>query len=230
MAKLWPVAVLPGLVVEGQRRAVRTAIVALAAVSVAWLVVGGPGGVLDVVFFGHSTGWQVESTIGALTYLVTGGPLRAEGGAWRIGTIPGGVGLALGLASLAAIAVAWVIAARRPSGHSPDHARLAAVGALIVMAPVLSPQYLVWLLPFAAVLAADTGVIVLAGAASVLTAAVAHAYDDFVAGSVWWEWMAVARNALLIALVVVAFARLLAPDRGGAGTEGLPAGVVAADH
>ena len=65
-----------------------------------------------------------------------------------------------------------------------------------------------WLLPFVAVLAADAVVLVMGAAATVLTAAVAHAYDDFVAGSLWWEWAVVARNALLLGLVGVAFARL----------------------
>ena len=101
--------------------------------------------------------------------------------------------------------------ARRAS--APDRARLAAVGAVLVLAPVLSPQYLVWLLPFAAVLAADAVVLALAAAASVLTAAVAHAYDDFVAGSPWWQWAVVTRNAVLVALVAVAFARLAAARR-----------------
>jgi hypothetical protein len=151
--------------------------------------------------------------VGAAVYLVTGGPLRAEGGAWRIGTEPTGIGVLLGLATVIAIAAAWWLAARRPNALAPDHARLAAVGAVLVLAPVLSPQYLVWLLPFAAILAADTVVVGLAAVASVLTAAVAHAYDDFVGGSPWWQWAIVARNAVLILLVVVAFARLAAVRR-----------------
>ncbi len=210
LAKVWSVALLPGLVVERQHRAARTTVVTLVVAGVAWLAVGGVSGVLDVVFFGRSRGWQVESTVGALVFLVSGGPVRVEGGAWRIGTEPAGIGALLGLATLAGIAVAWWLAARRPDGLAPDHARLAAVGAVLVLAPVLSPQYLVWLLPFAAILAADALVIVLAAAATVLTAGVAHAYDDFVAGSPWWQWAAVARNALLVTLVVVAFARLAA--------------------
>ncbi len=211
LAKVWSVALLPGLVVEGQRRATRAAVVSAVVAGGAWLLVGGVGGVTDVVFFGGSRGWQVESTVGALTYVVTGGPLRAEGGAWRIGTEPSWAGTVLGVATLVTIAAAWILAARRPGPLAPDRARLAAVGAVMVLAPVLSPQYLVWLLPFAAVLHADRLVVALAAAASVLTAAVAHAYDDFVAGSPWWEWTAVARNAVLLALVAVAFVGLVRP-------------------
>jgi hypothetical protein len=212
LAKVWSVALLPGLVVERTHRATRAAVVTLALAGAAWLLVGGIGGVLDVVFFGRSKGWQVESTVGALVYVVTGGPLRAEGGAWRIGTESSWMGAVLGLATVAAIAAAWLLAARRPDVMAPDRARLAAVGAVLVLAPVLSPQYLVWLLPFAAVLAADVVVLALAATASVLTAAVAHAYDDFVAGSVWWQWAVVTRNAVLVAIVAVAFARLAAPS------------------
>jgi hypothetical protein len=208
LAKVWSVALLPGLVVERQHRAARATIVTLVVAGAAWLAVGGTSGVLDVVFFGRSRGWQAESSIGALVYLATGGPLRVEGGAWRVGTEPAAIGAVLGLATLAAIAGAWWLAARRPDRLAPDRARLAAVGAVLLLAPVLSPQYLVWLLPFAAVLAADGLVIALAAAATVLTAALAHAYEDFVDGSGWWQWAAVTRNALLVALVIVAFARL----------------------
>jgi hypothetical protein len=208
LAKVWSVALLPGLLVERQVRAARATVAALAVAGAAWLALGGVGGVLDVVFFGRSTGWQVESTVGALVFLLTGGPLRAEGGAWRIGNEPSGIGAALAGATLVAVAAAWLLAARRPGRLAPDHARLAAVGAVIVLAPILSPQYLVWLLPFAAVLAADLVVVALAAVATVLTAAVAHAYDDFIAGSPWWQWATVTRNALLVALVVTAFARL----------------------
>lgn len=215
LAKVWSVALLPGLVVEGQRRATRAVVITALVAGTAWLIVGGVGGIADVVFFGGSRGWQVESTVGALQYLVTGGPIRTEGGAWRIGTEPGWAGAVFGLATLAAIAAAWLLAARRRHRLAPDRARLAAVGAVMVLAPVLSPQYLVWLLPFAAVLSADTVVLVLAAAASVLTAAVAHAYDDFVAGSAWWQWATVARNGLLVALVIVAFARMAGARSGG---------------
>jgi len=223
LAKGWSVALLPGLFVERQVRAARATVVALAVAGAVWVLVGGFGGVLDVAFFGRSTGWQVESTIGAVAYLVTGGPLRAEGGAWRIGTESAWMGAVLGLATLTAIAAAWRLAARRPGRLAPDHARLAAVGAVLVLAPVLSPQYLVWLLPFAAVLATDAVVMVLALAATILTAAVAHDYDDFVAGSAWWQWATVARNAVLVALVVIAFARLAARPEVVSGDPMVPA-------
>ena len=97
LAKVWSVALLPGLFVERQVRAARATVVALAVAGSAWVLVGGVGGVLDVAFFGRSTGWQVESTVGAVVYLLTGGPLRAEGGAWRIGTESAWMGAVLGL-------------------------------------------------------------------------------------------------------------------------------------
>jgi hypothetical protein len=208
LTKIWSVALLPGLVMERQQSAARAAAATLAVGGAAWLLVGGFGGVLDVVSFRRATGWQAESTIGALTFLVTGGPLRVEAGAWRLGTEPAWAGVALGLTTVLAVAGTWALAARRADRLAADRARLAAVGVVIVLAPVLSPQYLVWLLPFAAVLASDGAILVLTAAASVLTATVAHFYDDFVAGSWWWQWAAVTRNALLVALVVVAFARL----------------------
>jgi hypothetical protein len=211
LAKLWPVALLPGLGVERQRKAAAWTVGGLVAGAGAWLATGGVDGVRDVVTFGGSKGWQAESTVGAVLYLRDGGPLVAEGGAWRIGTEPSWSGLALGLAVVAVVAAAWWLATRARPGHvtpAADLARVAAVGAVIVLAPILSPQYLVWLLPFVAIVATDRVLTGLTFASSALTALVAWHYEDFVDGYGSWRLAVMARNGLLVAVVVLALVRL----------------------
>src|SRR5262249_61839541 len=92
LAKVWPLVVLPGLVVERRRRAGVWACGALLLAGVVWLAVGGISGVLDTFTFGHATGWQIESTIGAVRFLTGGGPVRREVGALRVGSMPGWAG------------------------------------------------------------------------------------------------------------------------------------------
>ena len=175
-----------------------------------WLAVGGVSGVLDTFTFGHATGWQIESTIGAVRFLAGGGPVRLEVGALRVGSMPGWAGPLLDLALVALLAAAWWLAAqRRDDPHVADVARLAAVGAVLVCSPVLSPQYLVWVLPFVAVLATDAAVVALGALAVIATAVLAYEYDPFQAGETRWQLLAVTRNAALVVLVAVAFARLI---------------------
>src|SRR5207247_246732 len=68
------------------RRAFAWAILCASALVAAWLSVGGVGGVSDVLTFRHATGWEVESTVGTFVWIATGGPVRMEAGARRIGT------------------------------------------------------------------------------------------------------------------------------------------------
>jgi hypothetical protein len=210
LAKVWPLAILPGLVVEGRRRAAIWAAGTLGLAGTVWLIIGGASGVLDTFTFGHATGWQIESTIGAVRFLAGGGPVRLEVGALRVGSTPGWAGPLLDVVLVALVAAAWGLAAqRRDDPRVADVARLAAVGAVLVCSPVLSPQYLVWVLPFVAVLAVDGAVVTLGALAVVATAALAYEYDPFQAGETRWQLVAVGRNAVLVALVAVGFARLI---------------------
>lgn len=61
---------------------------------------------------------------------------------------------ALRLVTFVLVVTAWVLAARRSVDASGGPA-LAAVSVLLVLSPVFSPQYLVWLLPWAAVTASE---------------------------------------------------------------------------
>ena len=168
LAKVWSVALLPGLFVERQHRAGagHHGDPGRGRRWCGWPSGASAGCSMSCSSVARAAGRSRARSAPSSTWrpVVPCGP---KGALWRIGTEPAGVGALLGLATLAAIAAAWWLAARRPDGPAPDRARLAAVGAVLVLAPVLSPQYLVWLLPFVAVLAADAVVLVLGGAATV---------------------------------------------------------------
>ena len=117
-AKLWPVVLLPMLIV---RRAWR-ALGAFAAVGVAgiaaWVAYGGIDGPVQVLTFRGAKGWEFESTVGALVRSAGGVTPHIERGAWRVGEVTSLVSGLLVLAVLAGVAAAWLLASRaRPARH-----------------------------------------------------------------------------------------------------------------
>jgi len=150
LTKLWPAVLFPAFFVAGRKRAFAWAVLVGGGLVAAWLAVGGVTGLTDVLTFRHATGWEVESTVGTVVWIATGGPIRNEGGAPRIGSVSTEASLAL-LAVLAGLLVAiWVTAMRRKRAAF-GAASVAAVAALLVCSSVFSLQYAAWLLPWAAV-------------------------------------------------------------------------------
>lgn len=142
LAKLWPAIAIPSLLSE-RRRAGLWALVATVVSTIAWLI-WAPSGPWDVLSFRHATGWQIESTIGAIL-LASGADPRLDQGAWRVG---GSLPIARPLLILAlAIGIGLVWRYRRDAIATT----LAAIAVMLFIAPILSPQYVLWLLPFAAV-------------------------------------------------------------------------------
>jgi hypothetical protein len=150
LAKLWPLVIVPALVIERRDRATRWFAATFAAGVGAWLAVGGLDGVRQVLTFRGATGWQIESTVGAIVHAATGGPTRFEAGAQRVGVEPGWARIALPLA-LAAVVVAVWRHARGWRGSLEGDPSLAALGALLAIAPVFSVQYACWLTPWLAI-------------------------------------------------------------------------------
>jgi len=158
LAKLWPLALVPLLVVERRVRALvawcATSVVGLAL----WVAWGGTDGPVQVLTFRGARGWQIESVAGALVRTLGGAPIFYDAGAMRTGDVPAWARALLGLGLLSVVAGAWYLAWRRRDARSPSTyavASLTAVGAFLVFSPILSPQYLIWLLPFAAIAAVD---------------------------------------------------------------------------
>jgi hypothetical protein len=94
-------------------------------------------------------GWEIESTVGAVVWPLTG-EYRFEQGATRTGAMPPWARVALAVLLIVGLAVVWWRASRSPADPYGAPA-LAAVAILLVLSPVLSPQYLVWLVPWTAI-------------------------------------------------------------------------------
>jgi hypothetical protein len=162
LTKLWPVVLLPWFLVRRRWGA----IVWFAAIgclgALAWISVGGVRGPWQVLTFRGARGWAVESTIGNIVWLVTGGPLRLEAGAVRTGDAPLAIRAILLVAIGSVVAWVWLHVGAERSGDGADRGdavdpaggpALAAVTTLIALSPLFSVQYVCWLVPWAAVAA-----------------------------------------------------------------------------
>jgi hypothetical protein len=207
-AKLWPLVLLPLLAVERRWNALVAAIGTGLVGGLAWMAVGGTDGIEQVLTFRHATGWQVESVTAGVLRVFVAGRVRLESGAFRWGTAPFWATSLLAMLMLATVAFIWVRAARGPRDAGIDYAvaPIASIGAFMVCSPLLSPQYLVWLLPFAA-LAWVYGRRLLAGlvcAATVWTMVLTQFLPGVLRGTAGSAAVLDGRNALLIGMVVYA--------------------------
>ncbi|WP_170225240.1 glycosyltransferase family 87 protein [Nocardioides albertanoniae] len=169
-AKYWPILVIPAL--AASRRARKPVILTVAVTGTALagisLVLGGWDRLMTPLGYQGERGLQIESIFatpamvawghGAAGYTVD----YTEWKAYDIsGPSVGGLLLAATIASVVAAALVivwWVLAWRRlPRGERAEHDEetivwlvLATVAAFLVTNKVLSPQYLLWLLPAAA--------------------------------------------------------------------------------
>ena len=166
-AKVWPLVLGPRLFLAGHRRApaafVATGVVGL----VLWVAWAGTGGIGQIIGFRGATGWQIESLPGIVLHALDPAASTVQQGAWRTGvdaTTPARV--ALTVIGLTAVALAWWWAQRaaRLARQRGDDTTvtvvldglgpLAAVLAMVVCSTIISPQYVLWFVPFAAVVAA----------------------------------------------------------------------------
>jgi hypothetical protein len=147
---VWPLLLVPILLIERRRRAGAWFAAAFGAGLAAWLTVGGLEGVRQVLTFRGATGWQVESLIGATVQAVTGETSRLDQGALRVGEVPGWARVVLVLALAAAVVAVWRRAAAW-RGVLEGDPTLAALGALLALSPLFSVQYACWLAPWVAI-------------------------------------------------------------------------------
>ena len=118
--------------------------------------------------------------------------------------------------AVVSVALALLLARRvRQADADRALALLAALGVLVAAAPVLSPQYLLWLAPLSALLAPRHPLqAALLAAASVLTRLeLRYSFDDLP----HFEWGAIAlvalRNAVLVAFAIVLWRSVTATGR-----------------
>lgn len=215
-AKLWPFVLAPVMLVERRWRGLASWAATGLAGTAAWLWWAGPAGLGQIATFRGASGWQIESLPGIVVHMVDPGSSSVQQGAWRTGLeVPAWVRLALTTAALATAALAWWWAGRRRrAGAGPvvveGYAPLASVGALLVFSTIISPQYVLWLVPFAAVVVArgDRTVAWLTAAIAALSTYGLATIHGQIEGEPYATLAVVARNGLLVALLVVALGRL----------------------
>ena len=230
-AKLYPVVVLPAAylyarVRHGAREARNAALVFVAVLAVVVLpfaLVGGDGFVDSV---GRQAGrpLQIES-LGASVLLVAhrlgaAAPtvVTTHGSQNLSGAVPDAIAAVQTLLQALAVAAVWVLFARsRRDVAALLAAAAAAVAAFVAFGKVLSPQFLIWLLPLVPLVGGRVGAAATAilGVALVLTQLwFPSRYFDVVALGPE-AWLVLARNVVLVALFVVLALALARMRRAG---------------
>jgi uncharacterized membrane protein len=229
-AKAFPaVAIPPALAYVWRTRGRREALLCLgaavavaAAVIVPFLVLA-PHGVWESVVHQSTRPLQIESLGSALllaAHHTWGLALTMEsshGSQNLVGSLPHAVG-SVSSALLAIVLVAiWVAAARLPA--TPERLvrfTAASLTAFVVFDKVLSPQFLIWLLPIVPLVRGRRGLAAsaLLGLALLLTQVwFPIRYFDLVRFEAFPSWVLLARDLVLVALLVVLTAPARVPAR-----------------
>jgi hypothetical protein len=135
---------------------------------------------------------------------------------------------------LVTVVAVWALAAlRRPHGAMvlDGVAPIGAIAAFLIFSPLLSPQFMIWIVPFAAIVAArgDKLIAGLVFGVVVLSVADLNLVWELVHTALFApQAIVVARNLLLVALVGVCLARLIQGVRWPAVSVPAPVSVEAA--
>jgi uncharacterized membrane protein len=215
-AKLYPLVLLPLAVMHAGARRVLAAFAAVAALLIVPWVAVSPGGVWDSLDAQLGRGLHAES-LGASVLLAADRVgvydahvvKRLHPAATRdlVGGLPHALGIVSSVAALLAVAAVWLVYARR---RDLEVAFAACVAGVLAFAKVLSPQYLVWLIPLVPL---DS---LLAGALLVSALVLAqtwyfHYRQLWAIG--WPVWPLLARNLVLAALYAVLLWKTSTPSR-----------------
>jgi hypothetical protein len=153
--RIWPIVLAPVFLLRRRPRAFVVTVLVTLVLGLWWVAVSGTDAVTQVSGYRGATGWQVESGPGLVAQLVhPGEPFRYEQGAVRVGLMLPWEMRLLRFATIALVILAWWLGSRRPVDPAGAPA-LAAVAALLTFSPVFSPQYVAWLLPWGAIVAAE---------------------------------------------------------------------------
>jgi len=242
-AKLWPAVLLPIAVIHLWRRRGRTDVLAcLAAFVIAAaayflpFAVLAPHGLREMFADQLGRPLQVES-LGAAVLMAAEHfgmrPLATVSSHGAQGLSGRGAGLAADLSTaleLAAVVAVWIVFARRRNGGGETVllAAAAAVCALVAFDRVLSPQYLIWLVPFVPLVLRGRSRI-LAGALLLLALGLTqtwfprHYWSLSQEHAAPWSWYLLARDLALVALAGVLLFELSRGRDFAAERAGLPA-------
>jgi uncharacterized membrane protein len=226
-AKIFPGVLVPlGYLYVARRRGVREArrglvafVLALAVVVGPFLVLG-PGGVRFSLTRQTGRALQIE-TLGSSALLAAHslGAYAARphfgSGSWNLeGRLPDALAALQTALQLAAVLLVWIVFARGSrSREQLIVGSAAAVAVWAVFGKVLSPQYLLWLLPLVALVVGRRPTklafpVVLVAALGLTQAVYPGRYDELVGLAPFPIWLLVARNVLLVVLAAALVLRL----------------------
>jgi len=211
-AKLYPLVVVPLVVVwtlqrRGRRELARSAAIGAAVVAAAFLpfVAVAPHGMWNSVWGQLSRPLEIESLVAS--FLTTFGDPRMVRGPGSPNIAGHGTAAALSTLVGVAVLVALWLAFARGAAERERFVRYAAacVCAFVAFGKVLSPQYLIWLVPLVALVGGRRGTAAVALLLAALVATQAWFPDHF------WEyvygydraWIVLLRNLILVALIAV---------------------------
>jgi hypothetical protein len=224
-AKLYPVVLAPIAVAyvwrrEGRREALLCAAALAAVVGIVFapFLVLAPGGLWHSLWDQASRPLQIES-LGAgllqVAHQVFGTAITMEsshGSQNLVGSAPDVLAALQSVLQIAALVAVWVLFARGSAGRGRlVQASAAALVAFIVLGKVLSPQFLIWLIPVVPLISIGReshrrGVValVLFAAALVLTQLwFPYRYWQLVAFGALESWLVLVRDLVLVALLLV---------------------------
>jgi Glycosyltransferase family 87 len=219
-AKLYPVVLIPLALIHVGRAAAGRALAAFAVVAavfiVPWLALS-PHGVWESTDAQLGRGLHAES-LGASVLLV-GDRVgaydahvvkRLHPAATRdlVGGLPHALGIVTSVLALLAVVAVWLVYYRRPGRLEVAFA--AAIAGVLAFAKVLSPQYLVWLIPFVPFGGIAAAVLFVA-ALALAQSWYFHYRDLWAVGPQVWPLLA--RNVLLVALYALLLWKTSTPSR-----------------
>jgi hypothetical protein len=210
--KLWPLVLVPLLVVPWRDRRSLVAMTAFAATAAtlagAALWLAGTNSVLQVLTFRGARGWQIEGLVGNLIQLTSSLTPRLESGSWRIGASSGPVAIAM---FLAAAPICLWSSWRGARSNRMGAGWLASVSALLLLSALLSAQFVIWLVPGAAIAWTDghKRSAIVAAMAVLFTQVFYTFYQSVINGTIPAMSLVLLRNVLLVALAVSAIMDLV---------------------
>jgi hypothetical protein len=207
-AKLWPLVLVPPALVwsyrRGQARSAWWGAALAAAAFVPFLLVA-PGGLWSSLSGQLSRPLQIES-LGAAFVTTFGKPVVVTSHGSQNVVGHGGIAAALSIAQALALAGLWVAFARGPAtGERLARYAAACACAFVAFDKVLSPQYLLWLIPLVPLVRGARGLVAggLLAAAGVLTQVwFPQRYFDY-AEQFRLAGVVLARDLVLVALLAV---------------------------
>jgi hypothetical protein len=244
-AKLWPALALPSLLVVAMRRGTltRTGLGTLLGAGIPFGFVLGlsPGGLWHALSLQAGRPLQVESlaasALVSLHQIGLGGPysvITSSGSQNLTGGYVSAAGIVSTVLSLLTVAAALALGVRATLRARDDRAAiseavrfgLAAVAAGIAFGHVLSPQFILWLLPFPLLVAGRRAfalAFLCALAAFLTLEEFPGRYWQYAAGlDGWVAGLVLLRDVVLVAIVVVAVAPARRSIRARAGTSRSP--------